>query len=254
MITGAGMLAKAFEAAYSGRPREFVFASGVANSNCLDAAKFDREHRALEAALETGRAMDVVVYFSTCCIADPSRRTTAYVQHKMAMERAVAMHPGHLILRLPQLAGRSTNQHTLLNFLHARISRGEPFDLWKNAQRSVIDVADVVIIADHLITTMGVRHATLNIANPHLHDIGTIVSVMEEAVGRKAVFNLTQQGSTCPIDLGPMLEAAATMNVNFDDDYLRRTIHRYYASDERQEAALTNPAATDASAPMIRAA
>ena len=95
--------------------------------------------------------VDVFVYFGTCSVADPEVRHTAYVQHKLAMEQMVSAHSRNLILRLPQVAGKTPNPHTLLNFLYGRIARSESFNLWSKARRNIIDVADVTAIAEQLI-------------------------------------------------------------------------------------------------------
>ena len=145
MIIGSGLLAHAFSSAFLQREDVCIYAAGVSNSSCTDAHEFARERQRLEDALRQAMHVDTFVYFGTCSVADPDSQNTPYVQHKLAMERLVQAHPQGLILRLPQVAGKTSNPHTLLNYLYARISRSEKFDLWSRAKRNIIDVAEVAL-------------------------------------------------------------------------------------------------------------
>jgi len=151
MLIGSGLLAHAFSRAFLRREDVCIYAAGVSNSSCTDIHEFARERQRLGDALRQAMHVDVFVYFGTCSVADPEVRHTAYVQHKLAMEQMVSAHSRNLILRLPQVAGKTPNPHTLLNFLYGRIARSESFNLWSKARRNIIDVADVTAIAEQLI-------------------------------------------------------------------------------------------------------
>src|SRR3546814_4863587 len=100
------------------------------------------------------------------------------------MEALVAHHSGHIIVRLPQVAGRTPNLYTLLNFLHRHICRGERFTLYKNASRNIIDIDDVVTIVKALVSSKSVRGITLNVANPTSSPVSHLVATMEKVAGR----------------------------------------------------------------------
>lgn len=231
MLIGSGLLARAFAPSFSQRKNVCIYAAGVSNSDCTDIHEFARERERLMEALQLARHIDAFVYFGTCSVADPEAQNTPYVQHKLAMEQLVSAHPHHLILRLPQVAGKTPNPHTLLNFLYARIARSEAFHLWRNAERNIIDVDDVVTITGHLIADKTARNITLNIANPVSHSMADIVGVMEQAVGKRAIYDVIERGSGYPIDtcaIRPILDKAA---VKFDSSYLERVINKYYGSN-----------------------
>ena len=158
MLIGSGLLANAFSADFLHREDVCIYAAGVSNSSCTNAHEFVRERQRLVEALRQTRHVDAFVYFGTCSVADPEVRDMPYVQHKLAMERMVSRHPRSLILRLPQVAGKTPNPHTLLNYLYARISRSESFQLWSKAKRNIIDVSDVAVITQHLIVNNSARN------------------------------------------------------------------------------------------------
>jgi len=227
-LVGSGLLAQAFIHTPSLNPDVCIYAAGVSNSSCNDPREFARERTRLTESIRCAGHVDAFVYFGTCSVADPEAVTTPYVQHKMAMERLVATHPRHLILRLPQVAGETPNPHTLLNYLFARISRSENFCLWRNAQRNIIDVVDVAAITNLLISEPAMRNLALNVANPANYGMLGIVNALEVAAGKRAIYEIAERGSGYSIDitwLHPLLDAAG---VQFTEGYLQRVINKYY--------------------------
>ena len=198
MLIGSGLLAHAFAPAFSHSGDACIYAAGVSNSGCTSVSEFARERQRLTEALQQAKHADVFVYFGTCSVADKEAQNTPYVRHKLAMEQLASTHPRHLILRLPQVVGKTPNPHTLMNFLYARIARSEAFHLWKNARRNIIDVDDVVSIASQLIADNTVRNTTLNIANPASYPMTDIVGAIELVVGKRAIYDVEEHGSEYP--------------------------------------------------------
>ena len=227
MIIGSGLLARAFSDAYSEREDVCVYAAGVSNSGCTDPCEFEREHLRLEDALQKKRHVDTFVYFGTCSVADPDVENTPYVQHKLAMEKMVSAHPHYLILRLPQVAGITPNPHTLLNFLYARISRSECFDLWSKAKRNIIDVEDVALIGKQLIENKASHNTIYNIANIDNYSMPDIVAAVEVVVGKRAVYNVVERGADYFIDTTTTYSTMDDINIIFDNQYLEKVIRKY---------------------------
>lgn len=228
MIIGSGLLAHAFANHFLQREDVCIYAAGVSNSSCTDNREFAREQQRLNEALNLAKNVEVFVYFGTCSVIDSDVSNTPYVQHKLAMEQIVRTHTGSLILRLPQVAGKTANPHTLLNFLYARISRSESFNLWGSAKRNIIDVDDVVSIAHQLIAHDAVRNSTCNIANLSNYSMVEIVSALEYVVKKSAVYELVERGSEYLIDTTEILPVLEKVGVKFDADYLEKTVVKYY--------------------------
>lgn len=228
MIIGSGLLAQAFAPVFSQREDVCIYTAGVSNSSCKDPHEFAREQLRLTDALQHFTHADPFVYFGTCSVADPEVCDTPYVQHKLAMEGLVSSHPHYLILRLPQVAGKTPNPHTLLNHLYAKIARSEAFSLWKNAERNIIDVDDVAAIACQLIADGTMRNITLNIANPVSSPMAAIVDAMEQVVGKRAIYQVVERGSGYAIDTDAILPVLDAAGVKFGSDHLERVIRKYY--------------------------
>lgn len=228
MIVGSGLLAQAFIPFYAKHKDICIYAAGVSNSNCVDVREFSREKDRLVSELKSMMHVHCFVYFSTCSVHDPEKLTTPYVQHKLNMEKIVRDHPNNLIFRLPQVAGNTPNPHTLLNFLYARIARSESFTLWRNARRNIIDVDDVVSITNQLITNSTIRNATYNIANLNSYSMYEIVDSMAKAIGKPAVFESKDRGSSYEIDITPIQPVIDALNIDFSHQYLNNIVNKYY--------------------------
>jgi len=231
MIIGSGLLAHAFSGAFLQREDVCIYAAGVSNSSCTDVHEFARERQRLADALRQTRHVDVFVYFGTCSVADPEARNTPYVQHKLAMEQMVYTHSKNLILRLPQVAGKTPNPHTLLNYLYARISRSESFNLWSKARRNVIDIDDIVSIALPLIANDVIRCTTINIANTANYSMNEIVREMEVVVGKRAIYDVVNCGTEYFIDASAIQSVLSVACVDFSGPYLGKVIAKYYGHD-----------------------
>jgi hypothetical protein len=120
------------------------------------------------------------------------------------MEQIVRDRPGHLVLRLPQVAGDTPNPHTLLNFVYARVSRGERFAIWTRARRNIIDCDDVARVANAIVRTSGTGNEIINVANPYSHTMTEIVAAMEAVTGHRAVYDSIDRGSSYPIEVSRM--------------------------------------------------
>jgi len=229
MIVGSGMLARAFAPHFANDPGVLVYAAGVSNSGCIDDREFAREEASFERSVAQIGVRATVVYFGTCSAEDPAARATPYVRHKLRMEARVREQPQHLVVRLPQVVGRTPNPHTLLNYLHARIARSERFALWTGARRYVIDLDDVVSAVLYLFALRESSPARmLNVANSRSYSTREIVGALERATGKQAIFDEVARGSDYTINIDEALPLFAAAGVRFDDGYLDRVIRKYY--------------------------
>jgi hypothetical protein len=230
MIVGSGLMANAFAPVYATRGDLWIYAAGVSNSSCVDEREFARERRRLEAALAAAGPEPTIVYFGTCSALDPELADSAYVRHKLVMEAIVRARKRHLVLRLPQVAGHSSNPHTLLNYLYARIVRSERFVVWKRARRHVVDVADVVALARARLDLEPVAEI-LHVAPEPSHPVTEIVAAFERLTGKRALYDVVDRGSTIAVDPAPIARLLGPAGVDFGGDYLDRTLRRCYAQE-----------------------
>lgn len=211
MIIGSGVVASCLD----DRPGVVLYAAGVSNSRCEDADEFKRDRERLLSNLDR---KGLFVYFSTC-----SSNDSAYVAHKRELEALVKERSGYLICRLPIVAGKTTNPHTLLNYLHSRIARSERFDLIPQARRNIIDTTDIGAIVKWLLQT-GAENETVNVAAPIDYSMRQIVAAFEELTGKRAYTREHPGSPDLPVDVSRIKEAP----VCWSGDYLGDVLRRYY--------------------------
>ncbi|WP_434027217.1 NAD-dependent epimerase/dehydratase family protein [[Pseudomonas] boreopolis] len=225
MIIGSGLIARAFAPRFGNERDVLLFASGVSNSQERDPAAFMRERQLLQEAISQRRPR--LVYFGSCNVAN-SAQTSPYFEHKRQMEQLVMGSSGGLVLRLPQVVGRTANPHTLTNFLRDRILAGERFTVWRNAQRNLIDIDDVVAIATELINSP--TSQAIPIASPHTLTMPEIIALFEQVLGKKALFDLEDRGDAMQIDAREALSIAHRLELDLGPDYPRSLIEKYYGA------------------------
>lgn len=229
MIIGSGLLANSFPDTFRTQEDVCIYAAGVSNSGCTDQFAFDRERQLLVNALKTFSNANKFVYFGTCSVADPEAKLAPYVLHKLKMESLVLEHSNGLVLRLPQVAGNTSNPHTLLNYLYTCISSGKSFDVWAKARRNIVDVMDISLITQALIKNDVDDTRIFNIANKINYSMLDIVRVMESAVGKRAIFNTVDRGSDYAIDISKISHILKILQLQFSDHYLQDVVRKYYA-------------------------
>jgi len=227
MVIGNGLVANAFRT-YKNNEDYLVFASGVSNSASEDPQQFEREKILLQDVLKEHH-LKTLIYFSTCSIYDESLKNSPYVKHKLAMEELIMKRQSNYhIFRISNLAGNTSNPHTVLNYFFQHIFRYDFFYLWKNACRNVIDVDDAFSVTDFIVKNNLFKNETINIANPVNYSVIKIVELLEEIIGKKGNYSIIDKGGTPEIDVKPIQHLFPILNMSFDESYLKKTLKKYY--------------------------
>ena len=128
MIIGSGMLAKAFAAQFARVTKCLDICSGRVELQLFrSVVNLPVKARGCWKRLSVRTRRCVCLLQHVQCKGSGCSRILPYVRHKIEMERLVSDHAKFVIVRLPQVAGRTPNPHTLLNYLYARVARSEKF-------------------------------------------------------------------------------------------------------------------------------
>ena len=227
MVIGSGLIGSTFEKSQHEFKDVCVYASGVSNSNSSDCYEFKREQDQLVYFLSKYRHLRRFYFISTCSLYDSERNTSPYVKHKLKMENLVISNTNGVIIRLPQVVGRSTNPHTLTNFIYLSIKNQKPFALWKKAKRNLIDVDDVVKIVAAL-DVVDIRQPIFNVANVANYKILDIVTEFEKIIGLKGIFKTVDCGSEYEIDISDLSMLPFDVQSIFNEHYLANLLRKYY--------------------------
>jgi nucleoside-diphosphate-sugar epimerase len=147
-IIGDGMIAQSFKK-YD-LESVCVFASGVSDSNEIDVVKYIREFDLLKTTLNENKDK-LFVYFSTLSILRYDY--TEYVKHKLFIESYIQNKSNNfLILRLPNIVGKTKSQNQLLPFFYNSLLENKSIHLNLETYRDLLDVEDLPKIVECCLT------------------------------------------------------------------------------------------------------
>lgn len=229
VIIGKGLIATTFSRIPNLSKGLIIYASGVSNSRCKDENEFNRERQLLTDSLQEHENAKSFIYFSTCSIYDPEMRESPYVKHKKQMEKLVLQHSNGYAIRMPQLVGSNAPPNTLVPYLVSKIRQGEPFEVWSEAYRNLIDVEDAALIVGNLFADTPPENHIINVANPNHISIIELVGIIETILQLKAKPVIVSKGSKYWIDTNQSQAAAQQSGITFEQNYILRILIKYYS-------------------------
>ena len=228
MVVGTGLLATIFKA-YKTSDEVLIFASGVSNSKETKQEAFYREIDLLKTTIASYPKAKIV-YFSTVSITDPSVNQSAYVQHKLTIEKYIkATAEQYLILRVSNVVGAKGNPNTIMNFLVSAVKEQRPITIWTKAERNMIDVADVYAIADSLLQRQ-TTNTTVSVAVRNSIPVKHMLTVIEEYCNKPAQVTYVDKGNPLPIEV-TQIEAELKQieaNSGIGKEYMFSLLKKYY--------------------------
>lgn len=198
MVVGNGLMGQTFSN-YKYNSEILIFASGVSNSTANDSRQFERE-KALLLAVISKYSDKKTIYFSTCSIYNNSTLKNAYVEHKLEMETIVKSYcPHYIIFRVSNIVGKTGNSNTLINYFVHAVNNAIKINIWKYAQRNIIDIEDVKYIVESKINS-GTENIIVNIAVRKSEFVTDILCQVEKYLGKKSINNIIDIGGILEID------------------------------------------------------
>jgi dolichol-phosphate mannosyltransferase len=227
MVIGDGVIANRF-LDYSLQSNYLIFAGSVNDSSIRDESLINIEEAAIQAAL-LQYTDATFVYFSSCSILDSNVSDSPYVKHKIRMEALVQrLANNFFIFRLPQILSLSDTKSSLVNFLIESIQKNTHFELWKNAEKNLIDIDDVHEIVSEVLNKKIYLNNIINVASSSNTSVLQLVTKIEQFLGVSGNYNLVNKGASCKIDISPITPILADLNLDFDEHYIYKSLCKYY--------------------------
>jgi nucleoside-diphosphate-sugar epimerase len=186
VIIGNGLVAKSFKKEKKFFGNIIVFASGLANSKNINKKEFVREKKLLKKFLNIKKKK--LIYFSTLDIF--RKKKNAYTRHKINIENILKKKKNILIIRLPQLIGKSNNKHTIFNFLNFNLRINKKIKIFVNYYRNFIDVDDLIFYVKKLIKNK-INFNIINIYNKKSIKIVSLLKIFKkQGIIKNKIFTL----------------------------------------------------------------
>ena len=231
MIIGSGFIARNF-GNYVKEVDELnvcLYAAGVSNSQIQSKDLLEKEKKRIINFSKTFDEKKKLVYFSTCSIDDPLRNKSLYRRNKIDIEDIIKKEfKKFLIIRLPEVVGKSDNNFTLTNFLYNKIKKKEKFEVWSKAKRNLIDIDDAVTLTINYLKNEKMKNI-INVANPISFSILEIVKEFEILSKVKANYSLVDKDDiSWSIDVSPIAQEIKYCKIVFNKNYLSALLKKYY--------------------------
>ena len=228
MVVGSGLLANTFKS-YSDNEDVIIFASGVSNSGCVDSEQFKRE---LNLVSKYNTSKNLFVYFSTSSIEDPFLKGSLYIKHKLEIEFYIKSNfQRYLIVRLPNVVGKTKNPNTLINFVYNCVQRKEKMDIQLKAFRYLIDVEDIFLHLNKVIVNEAHLNKTVNLIIAKKLSVLQIVESFETHLGKKIKKEiLPNAGGNYLLELDSTFSKYGICNLVDGKEYLNNLIEKYYST------------------------
>lgn len=227
IIVGNGLVGGACRRLGAERLKGVFFASGVSDSSCVDAKQFMRERSLLEHCLQRYQKLPFV-YFSSASVYDESiKRNSAYVHHKLQMERLVSGRPPFLICRVTQLIGKSSNRQTIFSHFHDSIVNRKHVRVQRSARRNFIDVDDMVRMMLEAFRAGEDRNQAVDIGSLRYDSPKRLLELLGARLGIEPIFDVVDGGGSFDINPSIATRFSEQLGISFDEQYLPAVIAKY---------------------------
>ena len=145
MIIGDGLLGRCFKknGEYN---NHLIFTSGVSNSKETNQDFFDREKDLVIKTIRENKDL-IFVYFSSVLVGINKNK---YYNHKLEIEELIKKETdNYIIFRIPQVIGYDGNKNNLINKIKDSINNYETIIIYRDINRSLLDVDDLVDIVNY---------------------------------------------------------------------------------------------------------
>jgi nucleoside-diphosphate-sugar epimerase len=188
-IIGSGFIATKFKKylRFIKKNKVIVYAAGISNSLEMDKKNLERE--ILKFKDFTQKNKKKLIYISTYSVNDNSRNNKLYVKNKIKIEKIIKRdNDEYIIIRLPEIIGKTKNLNTLTNFFYNNIINNRPFKVFKNSRRNLLDIDDAIKNCLKIIRKNKKKNRIINLLNKKFNTPLQIVTNLEKILQKKGVY------------------------------------------------------------------
>ena len=206
-----------------------VYAAGISNSQTKSKKQFIKEIKLFKNFTKKNYK-NKIMYISTADISNNLKNKTKYVKNKIKIEKIIKKNFNHfVILRIPQLIGKSNNKNTLINFFYNRIKEKKKIIVFKNVKRNILDIDDVIKMIQVLIMNKKVNKKTITLSNKNFIKPIEIIKILEKRLKKNANYILIKtKKQNWNLNFNQNIVYFRNAKINFGKDYLVKAVKKYY--------------------------
>jgi nucleoside-diphosphate-sugar epimerase len=221
-IIGSGFIASSFKKHlnFIKKNNIIIYAAGISNSLEVQKKNLNVEISRFKKFIKDNKKK--LVYISTYSVNDNSRKNKLYVKNKIKIEKIIKSNNSeYIIIRLPEIIGKSKNPNTLTNFFYNNLIENKPFKVFKNSRRNLLDIDDAIKNCIRIIKINKSRNKIINLLNKKFYTPLQIVKNFEKILNKKGIYKFNNT---------KLMKWNLKNNFFFysKENYLIKTLKKYY--------------------------
>lgn len=206
-----------------------IYAAGISNSKIKSKKELKKEIIKFKLFIKKN-FWKKIIYISTADVLHNLKNKSPYVKNKIIIENLIKKNFNHyLIIRLPQIIGKTNSNKTLINFIFLKIKNDKKIVLIKEFRRNILDIDDVVKAIKIIISDRKLKNKVITLSNKYFAKPIEIVKIFEKKLNKKANYvfkSLPKQN--WPLNYKKNSKFFKKANVRFNRNYLSKKINKYY--------------------------
>ncbi len=206
-----------------------VYAAGISNSQIKSKNQLHREINVFRKFLKNYSSQKII-YISTADVTNNLKNKSKYVQNKITIEKLIKKNfNNYLIIRIPQIIGKSNNKKTLINFFYNMIKYNKKIKLFEGVFRNILDIDDMVKMIRVIILNKKIKKKVITLSNKYSLKPIQIIQFLEIKLGKKANYQLLKtKKQKWKLGFNQNLKYFKDAKIKFNRNYLTRAINKYY--------------------------
>ena len=206
-----------------------IYAAGISHSKTKSKRNLNKELSSFKIFLKNNLSKKVI-YISTADVTNSISNKSLYVKNKIKIEKLIKKRlKNYIILRLPQIIGKSKNKNTLVNYFYFNIKNNKPLVLIKNFKRNVLDIADILKLIKIIVYSKKTKNKVIILSNKYSVQPMDIVKIFEKKLNKIVNFKFKKiKKQIWPLYYQKNAHYFRKAKITFDRNYLLKTINKYY--------------------------
>ena len=206
-----------------------IYAAGISHSKTKSKRNLNKELSSFKIFLKNNLSKKVI-YISTADVTNSISNKSLYVKNKIKIEKLIKKRlKNYIILRLPQIIGKSKNKNTLVNYFYFNIKNNKPLVLIKNFKRNVLDIADILKLIKIIVYSKKTKNKVIVLSNKYSVQPMDIVKIFEKKLNKIVNFKFKKiKKQIWPLYYQKNAHYFRKAKITFDRNYLLKTINKYY--------------------------
>ncbi len=206
-----------------------IYAAGISNSNTESKKDLIREINSFNKFSKINKRKKML-FISTADVTNNLKNRSKYVKNKIKIEKSIKKNfKNFIIVRIPQIIGKSKNKNTLINFFYNKIKSRKTIKLLLNVDRNLLDIDDIIKMIKVIIMNNKINKKVITLSNKYFIQPIDIIKIFEKTLKIKAKYNFKKtKKQNWNLHFKKNIKYFSNAKIKFDKYYFSKTIKKYY--------------------------